>query len=55
MRQLDRSDALPLGPAKRKEPAEKPPEWRPVPGNPGVEADAQGRLRTNIPKNNGAC
>lgn len=55
MRPTDRDDAQPLGPPIRKEP-EKPaePQWRPVPGKPGLERDSDGRLRTNKPENEAA-
>lgn len=56
MRQLDTDDAKPLGPPIRKPPpAEKPPEWKPVPGRDGIERHEDGRVRTNIPKNEGAA
>lgn len=33
-------------------PTSPKPEWTPKPGSPGVEQNAKGELRTNIPENN---
>jgi hypothetical protein len=55
MRQLDVDDAMPpLGEPVWREQAQPAPEWRPVPGRPGIERDQHGRLRTNIPVNDSA-
>lgn len=51
----DREEFQPLGPAKPREPENKPADWQPVPDKPGLERDADGKLRTNIPANNSAC
>jgi len=53
-----RSDAeqfKPLGPKVEKPPEKPADQWQPVPGKTGVERDADGKLRTNIPANNSAC
>lgn len=48
MRQLDRDDSQPLGPAK---PREAPkPEPREIEVRPGIILDSEGKLRTNLPE-----
>lgn len=48
----DRERFVPLGSPIRSPAPPAKPDWKQVPGAaPGVEADRDGRLRTNIPQN----
>lgn len=42
---------IPVG-EKVTQPTPSTPDWKPKPGSPGIEQNAQGELRTNIPENN---
>lgn len=50
MRSLD-PELRPLGPLGEKvtKPMTSKPEWTPKPGSPGIEQNAKGELRTNLP------
>lgn len=50
MRTTD-SDPKPYGPLGERviKPVPVKPEWTPKPGSPGIEQNAKGELRTNIP------
>ena len=39
----------PLGERVQPKPAPASPEWKPVPGSPGIERGPDGKLRTNLP------
>lgn len=46
----DTKPSNPIG-EKVMKPTPSKPEWMPRPGSPGVEQNAKGELRTNIPDN----
>lgn len=54
MRQLDQDDAQPLGPPIRREQPKEASKPQPVPDRPGILRDADGKLQTAIPENDGA-